>query len=352
MPILAGGLLVAPEVPEVPLPDVVTPPTVAYREHDSTMSASWIDPDGTEWPLSTTTEEIGWFTMNGPAGWGATPVELIVDPLPRGGEQVRHVRSKPRRIQWPLYVFGRSHQEFTERYRRIVRAFTKTSQRLAPGWLRVTRPDGRYRQIACYYEQGLEGESGQNQSWARAVVTLYCPDGYWSGDRPVRAYRDFTGGTSGGGGEEPVAATFYNPFMTVGSSKLISSGGDVPTDGGGADPEEGATEVVNTGDVEAWPTWTIRGPMSKITAENLTLGSRFSITYNLAAEQTIAITTNRPTVRGPGDANLARYVDWFAAGGAELWPLTDGVNRIRFRVDGAATGTQVELLFTPRFETA
>lgn len=336
MAILAGGLLVLPDEPEI-----ITPPSVAYREDVGTITASWIDPTGVEWPLSVTADDLGWFTMKGPAGWGATPIELVTDPLARGGEQVRFIRSKPRRIQWPLYVFGDDHMQYVERNRRITRAFTMTTQRRAPGYLRIQRPDGRYRQIACYYEQGFEGEAEHGHLWSKYVLQLYCPDGYWSGDRNIVAERTFVGETDPGDPGAP--ATFYTPFMRLTSSQIV------PPSGG----EIGNTSISNPGDVDAWPSWLITGPSTYIEAENLTLGLRFAIQHTLTAGQTISITTNRPSVRGPGDENLADDVDWFnVAGGAYLWPLTDGNNDIRFQVDGAGDGTKIAMTFTPRHETA
>lgn len=348
MPILAGGLVTeAPQIPE----EAFTPPTTPWREDLGSITATWIDPDGGEWQLSNDDYDVGWFTINGPAGWGAASVELIVDPLPRGGEQVRYIRSKPRRLQWPVYIGGEDYLQFSDRYRALMRAFTKTTQRGAPGWLVVARGDGRRRMIACYYEQGMEGDAGQNHLFAKPVLTLYAPDGYWSDGQPIRSYRQFTSTGTPEEGEEETPATFFSPFMTIGSSKLVDAGGD--EGGGGEGGGEGTpTTIINPGDVEAWPEWTIRGPMSKITAENVTLGSRFAVTHTLLPEQTITITTNRPTVRGPGDQNLTGKVDWFNPAGTELWPLRDGANEIRFRVDGAGPGTRVDLLFTPRYESA
>ncbi len=349
-----------PELPEEP-----TPPTPVWFYDPGTITASWIDPDGTEWPLSLTGDEPGWFTVNGPAGWGATPVELVTDPLPRGGDQVRFIRSQPRKIQWPLYIGGEDHMQFVTRYRSLMRAFTKTSQRGAPGWLRIRRPNGRYRTIAAYYQQGFEGDAGENHLWAKPVITLYCPDGYWSSDQQVRAYREIAVGTPSDpeDPESPITTPqkpFLNPFMTVSSSKIISGGGGDGGGGGGGGGDGGdggggipdLTTISNTGDVEAWPVWTLRGPMTRLVAENITAGARFALTHTLLAEQTITITTNRPTVRGPGDVNLTGKIDWFNPIGTELWPLLDGPNEIRFRVDGAGPGTRVDLVFTPRFETA
>ncbi|MER5608333.1 hypothetical protein AB0F93_00055 [Micromonospora tulbaghiae] len=310
-------------------------PTPVWYEDAGTITATWIDPLGREWPLSDTSDELGWFTTQGPAGWGATPIELITDPLPRGGEQIRFIRSKPRRLQWPIYIGGRDHAEYTRRRREITRAFTMTKQRMTPGILRVARPGGAgtAREIACFYEQGLEGESGQDHLWSKPVIQLFCPDGYWSDTLPVPIEQGFTGG------DPP--SSFFTPFISVASSR-VSSGGE------GDDP----IEVLNAGDVDAWPTWLLTGPMSKFTAENLTIGSRFALEYPLGPGQQIAITTNRPTVRGPGDANFSRYVDWFNPLGTELWPLVDGLNEIRFAVSGSASGTKARMEFTPRYETA
>lgn len=332
MAILSGGLAVTD-----PVVDELVGAGPVWTEDYGNLSATWVDPDGVEWPLSDDGASSPWFTTSGPAGWGAPPFELVTDPLPRGGEQVRFIRSQPRRIHWPMYVGSEAgHEDFVGFYRQLVRAITRTSVKRAPGWLRITRPSGRFRQIACYYEEGLEGEAGENHRFAKPVITFFCPDGFWSGDRPVVAARDFVPDGAGG-----PASSFFDPFLMVGSSRILT--------GGDADPP---TTITNEGDVEAWPTWTIVGPMTKLTARNDTAGTRFALTYPLEAGQMITITTNRPSVRGPGDANLSRYVDWFNPAGTELWPMLDGDNSIFFQVDGAGAGTHVEMSFTPRYMTA
>jgi hypothetical protein len=120
-----------------------------------------------------------------------------------------------------------------------------------------------------------------------------------------------------------------------------------------SDDESGSlTTIVNAGDVEAWPVWTITGPMTQLRAWNVTLGTRFALTYTLAELQTITITTDLPSVRGPGDANLSKYIDWFNTAGTELWPLADGPNTVGLEVDGAGPTTSVRMAFTPRYDNS
>lgn len=348
MPLLSGGTVVV--VPEEEAP---TGPTIPYLETVGKPVFTWTDPDGRVWPLSNTSEDLGWFTL-WPSGWGAAPVEITTDKVPRGGESVRAITHKPSTLQWPLEIFGRTHDEFVQRYRRISRAFTVTSRRMRPGVLRVQRVDGSMREIEAFYSDGLSGEGEQNHLFARPVISLFCPDGKWRSPTPIVVDRTFppSGGDGGGPVEDPV--TFFNPYLSVTSSQVVTpapgtgSGGD----GGGttSDDPNSLTTITNPGDEDAWPVWTVTGPMTRLRAWNVTLGTRFALTYTLADQQTITINTANSSVRGPGDANLSKYVDWFNTVGTELWPLTDGPNIIGLEVDGAGANTRVRMAFTPRYD--
>lgn len=310
MPLLVGANVVAPDAPQP-----------VWTEDVGTMVASWTSPDGEVFPLSNTSPDLGWFTTAGPGGWGASPVTLVTDPIATGGEQVRFIRQEARRITWPLHVYGRTYLEFQQRYRRIMRAFTLTTQRRAPGLLTVQMPDGSSRFIAAYYETGFAGESGENWLSANPVLTLFCPDGYWSSTTPVSMSRQ---------GGVPSVASFYEPFLNLGQSHVL-----------------GETTIANPGEVDAWPTWTITGPMTRFVAVNETLGVQFGLTSTLTEGQQIRITTMRPTVRGPGDANLTGSLDWPAA---VLWPLAPGDNAVNFSMDNATPSSSVRLSFYPRYE--
>ncbi len=287
-----------------------------------TMTAVFTAPDGTDWYLTDTTPERGYFTRFGVAGWGATTYEFSSDPVPRGGESVRFIRALPGRITWPLHIWGETHLAFIEKYREIKRALMMTVHRRAPGILTVYRPDGSGRQIECYYEDGFGGQ-GDNEDWlfANPVITFYCPDGYWRDIAPTSLIRQYSPGVN-----------FLNPFPSISSGQVL-----------------GDTTLLNDGEVDAWPEWTITGPMSSLTATNNSTGQSFVLTYSLAGGDQVTITTLRPSVRGPAQENLVNSINW---PDAYLWPLVPGENDVEFTVGGSGSGTKIELNFYARYEGA
>jgi hypothetical protein len=290
------------------------------------MRATWTAPDGTLWDLSSPDPNHGWLTTNGIGGWGATPIEIVTDPDARGGEQVRTIRSLPRRLTWPLHIHGEqdgvvTHMTFVHRYRALMRAFTQTTQWGKPGVLRVARPDGTAREIEAFYETGFGGEPGENWVYANPVLTLYCPDGYWRDATPISVERRFVQGVP-----------YLDPYPTVSSGRVL-----------------GETVIMNPGDVDAWPTWTITGPAESLVATNNSAGQSFTLTYMLGAGETATIRTHRPMLRGPNGENIVGALDWPSA---QLWPLRPGNNDVDFQVTGSGPGTSIVLEFYPRYEAA
>jgi hypothetical protein len=289
-----------------------------------TIYATWTDPTGVEWPLTDKTPDRGYHTTRGIAGWGAMPYEIVTDPQARGGETVRHVRQLPARLTWPLNIWGDTHLEFVDRYRALRRAIMMTVHRGQPGRLTVMRSDGSGRFIEAFYEDGWGGESGENWLFANPVVTFYCPDGAWKDIERVVETRTF--GTAG------TLVSFLAPFPTFSAGQ---SGGS-PT-------------LTNPGELVAWPEWVITGPASGITGTNVTTGKSFSLVYDLAAGESITVTTDRPTVRGPAGQNLVNALNWPTA---YLWGLEPGDNTVEFSIGGSGIGTTIEISFYPRYEGA
>ncbi len=97
-----------------PAPPVVEPVVNAWREDVGTMFATWTDPTGVVWPLTDIAPERGYFTTFGVGGWGAMGYEIVVDPMARGGESVRHIRAQPARLTRPVHIWGETHQQVVD----------------------------------------------------------------------------------------------------------------------------------------------------------------------------------------------------------------------------------------------
>ncbi|MFI7608779.1 phage distal tail protein [Micromonospora sp. NPDC049366] len=315
MPLLARAIQ-APPPPGSGGPGTPTPQV-------GTMRATWTTPDGDTIDLTGPHTVHGWLTRPQIAGWGANPVTIVTDPLARGGVSVRHQRAEPRRLTWPLHVYGDTHMEFVERYRRLMRAFTMTKYR-GPGLLTITRPDGGARAIECLLEDGFGGEPGENLRFANPTLTLFCPDGYWRDTEVQFVRREYVSTTK----------SYLNPYRTVSSAQVL-----------------GESTINNPGDIATWPSWRITGPATELVATNRTTGESFTLTYTLLAGEvaTITITPDRALVRGPAGQNLVGSLNW---PGASLWALLPGVNDVNFEVNGSGLGSQVELSYYPRYETA
>lgn len=307
-------------------PSIVTPPPV---ETTDAVLITWIDPTGQEWPL--TTRELGWWLLDDvDKMFGAAPVDVVRDPAPRGGSRVRHVQPQSRVMTLPLWVEGSDHTEYLSRWRALGRAFART-RRGGPGTLRVARPDGTVRQLVdVTYEGGFDGQVQPGWTYSTAVITLTADDPYWQDTTPTTIRRAYAGS----------AVPFLNPFLTVSSSQTL-----------------GATTAANPGEVEAWPTWVITGPASGVTATNNTTGESWTLDPNatgiahgdLLAGETVTLTTNPATIRGPDGSVWTAAINWPSA---VLWGLDEGDNSITFSVSGSGSGTSITLTFHARYETA
>lgn len=323
MPV-ARGLVQVPQPPTLPTPTrrVIEPPGVYL--------ATWIAPDGTELDLNPH-PDAGWFSLKANSGLGAVPVEHITTDNPDGGVIVEATRPKERTILWPIRMRSNTHLELLATMRNIADLFTQTRD-LGAGRLRLTRQDGTSREILAWYSSGLEGEP-EDGAWLQftAVVNLLCPDPFWrSTTEIVQEYRE---------GDRPA---YLDPYMTVSSGRVF-----------------GTTTIPNDGARAVWPDWTIRGPMTELTATNHTRGEEFTVTHALTAGETLTITGRPIQVRGPADENLIAALD-LAGGGGKPWRLDRRtVSDVEFSVTGSAPdttptsddGTRVRLSYALDYET-
>lgn len=311
MPLLIGG----GQVIETPVP---IPPRIVVESDLSVSTAIYVDPTGQAWPL--TDAALGWTTFDEVGGLGAVQVEHTTDPHPRGGARIRHTQDQPRVINWPLLIYGATHMEFIERWRTLARAF-KLTHRRGPGRLLITRPDGTRREIRVSLQDGFLGEPGQGFTHDTTVLALYCEDPYW---RATDAMTLVFGA--------PAPRPFLNPFPSLSSGRVL-----------------GDASIQNPGEGDAWPSWRLTGPALALTATNHTVGAAFTLSYAVTGAQSITVTSDPPTVRGPAGEVLTGALNW---PGAVLWHLEPGLNDVTLSVAGASPQTRIEVAFVPRYEQA
>ncbi|MEV7871512.1 phage tail protein [Streptomyces sp. NPDC088124] len=319
MPLITAPVIAPPDPPNTPPATQI--PEVGYS------SVTYIDPTGTRWPMTDLTAD--WYTLaEGVSGLGAAPYVLTSDPHPRGGARLRHVQPQPRTIIWPVLVKGSDHTSFTDNWRALGRAFTRTLHE-GPGTLEIARPNGRIRQIRVYYQEGWDGQgrTATGITWDSAVLTLWCEDPYYVDAAPVSVHR-----------ETGALVDYLVPYPSVSSSQVL-----------------GATTVMNPGDVDVWPTWTITGPATLITFIREDTGESFALDMTetshgaLLSGETVTISTDPPSVRSATGDNWIGALNWPQA---VLWSLPPGGCPVTFQLDGSGPGSAVDLTFYPRYEMA
>lgn len=293
-------------------------------------TVEWVDPTGVVWNLSDP-ENLPYWVLPGIKGLGAIPVAHTTSPRSRGGVTVRHTQPQSRRITLGIYTEASDgvHDTHVGLWRQLGIAITSTRYR-GPGQLRITRPDGSARQIDCLYEAGWDSEDADlGIVQDVAVVTLLCPTPEWRDVDEVTVTNQYTSGS----------VSYYSPYLSVASSLAL-----------------GQTTISNAGGVDAWPSWTITGPASSITATNHTTGESWTLNPNASAighgdlvgGETVTVVTDPSAVTGPDGSDWYGALGW----GSVLWRLVPGDNEIEYNVTAAASGTSLTMAFTPRYETA
>jgi hypothetical protein len=274
----------------------------------------WLDPGGVLRDLTHATSP-SLFVSAGSAGLGSPPVELVHDKLPfTAGSVLRYTQTQPLEISLPLSVIGSTFAGLQGAVEQVRRWFDTGNERGSlPGYLRVTRPqDGVPRQVACYYSGGLDGDLRPGgPTWAPLVVALLAPDPYWTAIAPS-------------------TASYGAAVVGVPQS------------------------VINVGDFDAYPVWTITGPASGISINNGTTGKGWTLTANgglgLAAGEVLTVDTRPASLRSTQQVMVGatNHFNKLAAG-SSLWWLAAGSNLFTILASGTSVATAFQLAWLPRY---
>lgn len=281
------------------------------------LQYSWVDRFGSVHDL-TYQSSPRLFVDRGTTGLGTPGVELVDDKLPQAaGSLVRRIGTQPRRIELPIHIREDTLAELIARVDQVRNWFYTGDERLLqPGYLRVTRPNDEIRQLQCYYAGGLDGDMDTGSPvFTRFIVSLYAPDPW-----PTAPAADTAG--------------------------WLSTDVDLPT-----------VSVLNDGELDAYPIWTITGPATQVNVNNTTTGkgwlySSGLVGFNLAAGKTLTIDSRpasfRTTLPVLDSDGVSRYTSFHPA--SSMFTLQPGTNNLDITFVGNSGATRLDVEWVPHYQ--
>jgi hypothetical protein len=267
----------------------------------------------------------------GAKGRWMPPVRLVTDKVfGQHGGRVRSVTFDVANIVVPVLV----NAAVADNYRMLLREMAGSLNPLGgPGVLRstVTWASGavEVRELSCYYTAGMDVPEDYLDVGYASLLFQSAAAPFWTSTAdtaitysvPGTAYTWF-----------PIGGSTWAP-LALNVSDIFAS-----------------CTVVNEGDVDAWPVWTIKGPASgAMTFTKLTTGRVLALNYGLSAEQTPIVIDTRPGAKTITQANVGLYgylTAW------DMWPLGAGANDIAIDIPGATNATRVTLAYRPSYLAA
>jgi hypothetical protein len=273
----------------------------------------YVNASGTELVLSS--GDITW--MYGMDGRGLPPVALEETANRIGaGSVLTLLRSDARTLPIPVMVTGD--------LRTVLRAASVVlNPELGDGRLVSQVDAAAERELVCRYVGGLQWTEDQPFTM-RQVISFRAFDPFWQDTADVT--------------DAWVLGTLGNwlPWLPV-RALVVGLFAEAVVD--------------NTGDVEAWPVWTITGPTTDVTLENVTSGRSLKVAVALTSAETLTIDT-RPAAKTVVDqAGTNRFATLDAAVD-DLFPFVVGTNNVNITITGGDDSTtEVALAWRRRWLT-
>lgn len=296
------------------MPIIVAPPGPAVVLN--VFKEEWIDPWGVVHDLSYQSSP-DLFVSRGSLGMGSPPVQITDEKLPfEGGSVPRHIATMPAKMTIPITVRAANMTALLAKIDDLRTWFdTGDEKQLRPGIYRITRADGSVRQRICLCEGGLEGDlTTGNPNETIVQVDLKAHGGWW------------TDGTD-------------TTYTWTGASAWASPVG-----------------VINAGQLDAYPVWTIHGPGAGIVIQDNTTLEAWGWNGVLAGISNSLTVDTRPSSQRDNplqvydQAGANRYNLFVAT--SKLWHLAPGTNSLSILMTGATGATVVSVAYRQRYRGA
>lgn len=280
----------------------------------------WTGADGST--IDLTDESAGFSALaNGTRGLRSVTYAFTTEQFAgMDGDFVQSVRAEANKPTLGLLLQARNEGEFRARARALIRSMRPKS---GPGTLTHVDDDGKRRELTCFVTNGLEGDEAVETTlpgaWWKMALQFYAPDPWWYGDPVDLGYVM---------GPPPN----WFPLFPLRFFR---------------DQLGGSTPIENTGDEDAYPTWTVTGPGSGLTLTNESTGRSISLSTVLLAGQSLTIDTRpfyQSVIRNDG-VNLFGDL----ASDPALWALAPGTNLVTVSLSGATQASRVAATYRPRY---
>jgi hypothetical protein len=266
-----------------------------------------------------TTHQTDFMLGTDVSGFGLPQVSVDIAEGAGDGGTWQRTRRLPRVVDLPILVFGTSRADLQTKLRLLGQV---VSDREGPVVLQADYGDGTSVYLKGHLIDGGQTEYGKNANldFCRWVLSLKCPDPYWTQTEPLSFTIKQNLDTDG-----------LLPYLA--ELRLTDSQGF------------GDVMVNNPGEVEAWPIWVITGPCDGFTIENdQNIG--FSYDATITSGNQVKIDTKAGTVESASGTNL--YSNLSTA--PKLFAFPTGTSSVSVVINNAANDTLVQCYFNPRHE--
>lgn len=289
------------------------------------LGLTYIDPDGRAWAWGDPSQNV---FATACAGISSPPVTMTSIGLPGGGALPQFYSAAVRPIIIGLRAYNDDSDQAAFLAMQDALAWSLWTVRAgapAPGTLVVSRPDGSSRQLRVFCidgpDQGDDDGTKSGVMWSTYVVTLQAPDPFF--EDAAATVLEFS--ISSAPGIPPM------PPIQLASASLL-----------------GQTEVVNSGNADSYPVWTLTGPGTP-TITNTTTGRSWGLSVALGSSEVVTVDT-RPTIQSAVDGlGLNRWPDLVTSSPRDLWPLLPGMNHLNLNMAGSTSASKVVLSYTRKW---
>lgn len=294
-------------------PEAPTPLTETARPR---LQFTWTGTDGVEWDLTSGPIRLA----RGASGFGLPkPTHWLQEAPTLDGASWQGMRTGPREVFLPVNVRGSDADDMLA----IEAAFFAGLDPQGEGVLRATTHRGTFREIRLRYDDGADIGYELDPvliRYAPYPLRFVAADPYWTGPELVFPIRY----------PDAIPSFFTGPPFRLAPSQIL-----------------GAAEIVNPGDVDAFPVWRVDGPF---TSFSVGVGdSLVEWATTKAAGEFVEIDMNRDrlTIVDEDGDDIRRRVDV-----AAFSAIPAGTVMLDAALVTPAPGSAVTLTFTPRYRRA